>query len=419
MNNFNDVTFKDGDFSLKVAIKDNTGWLSQSQIANLFGVSQPTISRKIKSTYNILKESMNNNDSLLCKIEYLRPLDNQNAKKVVVHYSLEFIEELNKLFHSDLASKCFDYIRSQLSAPKCGEARNDIVIFDDGEISINVNISKEEETVWLTQGQIATLFDSSQPNISMHISNILSEGELDDSVHKDFLYTASDNKQYLTTFYNLDLILAVGYRTKGKRAIEFRKWVTKIMRQFIIDGYALNDNRISLQSDRLIEIESEIQKIKNDNEKLKADILKGNIKEKLFFDGQMFDAYEYLCELIRRANSSIRIIDPYFDDRGLSIISKSRPVKRKIYLSHPSFLRKEEIEMFRHEFGNLEINKTYNYHDRFIILDDTECYLVGTSLNKAGSKTFAVIRLESQDIITSLIKSLDRWKKEGDAFLCF
>ena len=132
----------------------------------------------------------------------------------------------------------------------------------------------------------------------------------------------------------------------------------------------------------------------------------GQGKEQLFLDGQRFDAHEFFCSLMRQANKSIRIIDPYFDDKGLAILSKSKRVDRIIYLSNPGLLTKKDIANFKSQYGDFRIKTIKNYHDRFIIIDDIDCYHVGTSLNNAGAKTFGVIKLENSEIINTILNSI-------------
>ena len=118
---------------------------------------------------------------------------------------------------------------------------NDVIIYDNGSVSIDVRVSPEEETVWLTQDQIAKLFDVTRQNVSLHIKSILEEGELYDSVRKKYLHTASDGKKYSTTFYNLDMVLSVGYRVKSKRAAEFRIWANSVLRKYLLKGYTVDE----------------------------------------------------------------------------------------------------------------------------------------------------------------------------------
>lgn len=124
--------------------------------------------------------------------------------------------------------------------------KKELVIFETNDSAVKLEVPVENETVWLTQAQMAELFDTSKQNISLHINNCFKEGELEkDSVIKDFLTTAADGKRYKTKYYNLDVIISVGYRVKSKRGVEFRKWANSVLKQYILQGYAVNNNRIA------------------------------------------------------------------------------------------------------------------------------------------------------------------------------
>jgi len=125
------------------------------------------------------------------------------------------------------------------------EKINEIILFETEDREITLSVPVEQETVWLTQAQMTELFDTSKQNISLHINNCFKEGELiKDSVVKDFLTTAADGKKYNTKYYNLDVIISVGYRVKSRRGVEFRKWANSVLKKYIIDGYALNEKRL-------------------------------------------------------------------------------------------------------------------------------------------------------------------------------
>ena len=401
MNQFKLITFKDGSLSLdvRVSVDDGTIWLSVKEMAELFGYSKTTISRHVSTTYNeFLKDGCAENAKM-----HLTLLKNGKIINIPI-YSNIIIEQVEKRLKSNNFSRLLTFLSN-----KDNNFENDsnIIKYNNGTISLDVNISPNEETAWLTQAQIATLFDTTRPNVTNHIQNIFVEGELTkDSVSKDFLHTAPDGKQYLTSIYNLDMILAIGYRVKGKRAIEFRKWVTAILKNYLIKGYAINESRIQSHSDIILNIEKEILQLKEELKDLKVHVDK-DIKEKLFIDGQIFDAYEFFCSLMKQAKNSIKIIDPYFDDKGLAILSKSNRITRTIYLSHPRLLNQRDIDLFKSQYGDVTIKTIQNFHDRFIIIDDIDCYLIGASLNNAGSKTFAAVKIDNKEITNRVLELID------------
>ena len=124
--------------------------------------------------------------------------------------------------------------------------KNEIVLFETKDKSKLLSVQMDGNTVWLSQAQMAELFDTTKQNVSLHANNCFKEGELDrNSVVKDFLTTATDGKQYKTKHYNLDVIISVGYRVKSKRGVEFRQWASKVLKQYMIEGYAINEKRLS------------------------------------------------------------------------------------------------------------------------------------------------------------------------------
>ena len=155
------------------------------------------------------------------------------------------------------------------------EIKYDIVKFVDDEIEVNVDTNNE--TIWLTQKQMATLFSVSIDNISLHIKNILNENELDKTVIEDSSITASDGKKYKTKIYNLDMVISVGYRVKSKRGIEFRKWANKVLREYLIKGYVINENRVTVSNDNYIELRNEVASINNRLIKIEDKVLEKNM----------------------------------------------------------------------------------------------------------------------------------------------
>ena len=193
--------------------------------------------------------------------------------------------------------------------------RPEIIIYQPEDLTLVFDVRVEDETVWLTQIQMADLFQTTRNNITIHIGNIFKEKELEEiSVGKDSLLAARDGKKYHTKFYNLDVIISVGYRVKSQRGTQFRIWANRVLREFLLKGHVLNQ-----QVDR---IESKL--IDHDH---KFDMLiKTNLPptEGIFYDGQIFDAYAFVANLIKSAKKSIILIDNYVDETVLVLLSKRR-----------------------------------------------------------------------------------------------
>ena len=294
-----------------------------------------------------------------------------------------------------------EFIDSKINTSPVDD-NNDTIIYNNGTLSLNVKVSHDREDVWLSQSQIATLFDTTQPNISMHISNILNEGELDGSVYKDFLYTGSDGKSYKVTFYNLDMILTVGYRVNGKRAVLFRKWASSILKQYLLKGYAINEDRLAVASDGILRLRNEVDLIQDKIEILNKAVFPTN--PVIFESGQYFDAFMYIRDLIKLANESVIVFDPFFDNEAITYLKYTKPgVDRKVCISHSNLINKSSIRSFRKQYGSITFYAVRKVHDRFIIIDNTHCYSIGTSLNSVGAKDFAITKIENQDIIDLLV----------------
>ena len=238
-------TYNDISIEVNISLEDKSIWLSQKDMGILFGKARPTISRTIKKIYdeNILDKgsTFSKYAPTFAKNEKVETASNNIFLNI---YSLPLILEVGRRLKSPIVS-IFESWCNDILNPQIIEQPSNIIKFDNGMISLDVRVEPSEKEVYLSQNQIAILFGTSQPNISMHITNIMDEGELDfDSVHKDFLYTAQDGKQYLVTYYNLDVILAVGYRVKSNEARQFRRWASNILESYLTNGYVLDKDRL-------------------------------------------------------------------------------------------------------------------------------------------------------------------------------
>ncbi|WP_423128063.1 virulence RhuM family protein [Gaoshiqia sp. Z1-71] len=275
--------------------------------------------------------------------------------------------------------------------------QGEIVIYkasDKADFQIEVRI--EEETVWLTQAQMLDLFDSTKQNISLHINNIFKEGELQqNSVVKEYLTTASDGKKYKTKFYNLDVIISVGYRVKSKRGTQFRIWASSVLKDYLLRGYAINQ-RVDRIEKKLFEHDQ------------KFDLLiKTNLPphEGVFYDGQIFDAHVFVSDLIKAANQSTILIDNYIDENVLALLSKRKAnVSATVYSANISHQLKLDLKRFNAQYPRIEIKQFTRSHDRFLIIDRQTIYHIGASLKDLGKKWFAFskIGLDAREMIEKL-----------------
>lgn len=262
-----------------------------------------------------------------------------------------------------------------------------LITFVDGTLKLDVRVSPDEETVWLNQNEISKLYATSQQNVSLHIRNILKDDELSQSVHKEILYTADDGKQYKTKFYNFDMVLAIGYRIKSKRAIAFRKWVSNIMKDYLIKGYALNPSRAVISEKNYLDLCGDVLKLADKIDEHESRINHLMPSSTIIYDGTPVNASYLLSIMISSAKKKLTIVDPYFDLTGLLLI-KDSVGKNDVTIVTSKRIKKDQIYLdhFIETYGNLNVVLDESIHDRFIILDDELIYQLGSSINQIGIK---------------------------------
>ena len=263
------------------------------------------------------------------------------------------------------------------------EKKYELIKFEDGDFSLDVNVSPEEDTVWLTQEQMAILFNRDTSVISRHISNILKEKECDESNLQKMQIPFSDKP---ITIYDLNIILSVGYRVKSSRGNQFRKWANSVLKQYLINGYAINTERIMAYQSNILQLEANVINIENRLKNLEMTIYSDNTQ--IIFEGEILEPYTFLRKLFFLARNEITIIDQYADKFLLTMLSDLK-VKITIVTSTSSYLNKEIIP------NNITIIHNNNIiHDRFIIIDEL-VYAIGSSFNDIGKKRFFMMKLEN------------------------
>lgn len=239
----------------------------------------------------------------------------------------------------------------------------------------------EDETVWLTQNQMAELSEATKQNISLHIHNIFKEQELtDSSTVKESLIVQKEGKRLVQRkilYYNLDVIISVEYRVKSQRGTQFRIWANEILKHYLLKGYAIHQ--------RIDRLESKIEQHDKQFDLLIKTALPP--QEGIFFDGQIFDAYEFVAELIKSATKELILIDNYIDETTLSLLSKKRKtVKAAIYTQKISEMLQADVKKYKEQYGDLELRVFKKAHDRFLIIDTKEVYHIGASIKDVGKK---------------------------------
>ena len=278
------------------------------------------------------------------------------------------------------------------------DSKSEIILYQpDNEVRLEVRL--EDETVWLTQAQMAELFQTTSQNITIHIRSIYSENELgSEATCKDSLQVRREGNRVVRRkqkMYNLDVIISVGYRVKSVRGTRFRQWANKVLKEYLLKGYSINQRIDDLEhrvNDRLINHENRLDDIDS-----KIDFfVRTSLPpvEGIFYDGQIFDAYAFATNLIRSAKQSIVLIDNYVDESVLLMLSKrGEAVGADIYTQ--SISRQLQLDLERHnsQYPPIGIHTCRRSHDRFLIVDNSDVYHIGASLKDLGKKMFAFSKM--------------------------
>ena len=262
--------------------------------------------------------------------------------------------------------------------------QNGEIILYQPDSSIRLEVRMEEDTVWLNRQQLAILFDRDIKTIGKHINNALKEELAGYPVVAKFATTASDGKTYQMDYYNLDMILSVGYRVKSKRGIDFRRWASSVLKEYLLRGGHINQ-RIERLEQRVSKTEEQI-----------GLFVRTALPpvEGVFYDGQIFDAYSFASDLIRSARKRIILIDNYIDDSVLMMLAKREEgVTADIVTRRVTEALTLDLERHNRQYPPVDVRECDRYHDRFLIIDDT-VYHIGASLKDLGKKLFAFSRME-------------------------
>ena len=267
------------------------------------------------------------------------------------------------------------------------EKKYELIKFEDGDFSLDVNVSPNEETVWLNVHDLAQLFERDEKTIRKHINNALKEECINSTVAK-FATVQNEGNRKVTReieYFNLDIITSVGYRVKSKRGIQFRIWANSVLKQYLINGYAINAERIMAYQSNILQLEANVINIENRLKNLEMTIYSDNTQ--IIFEGEILEPYTFLRKLFFLARNEITIIDQYADKFLLTMLSDLK-VKITIVTSTSSYLNKEIIP------NNITILHNDIIHDRFIVIDDL-VYAIGSSFNDIGKKRFFMMKLEN------------------------
>ena len=265
---------------------------------------------------------------------------------------------------------------------------NKIIFYQNDQLSAQIEVKVQDENVWLNRKQLAKLFDRDIKTIGKHINNILNEELKGISVVANFATTGSDGKIYQVEYYNLDMIISLGFRVKSQRGIHFRIWANSVLKNQMHQGYSINK--------RILKIVDRIDEIENDIYEIKLQLNDQNLPSQgIFFDGQIFDAHVFASDLVKSAKRSIILIDNYIDEQTLQLLSnKDDGVKITLYSHKPKTQCDLALKRFQEQFPSTVFHIFKRSHDRFMIIDEKNIYHIGASLKDLGNKWFAFTKLE-------------------------
>ena len=282
---------------------------------------------------------------------------------------------------------------------------NQVVVYQPDE-TVRLDVRLEEDTVWLTQGQMTELFQRDRTVITRHINNVFAEGELDEKSNVHFLHIPFSDKPIKV--YSLNVIISVGYRVKSPRGTQFRIWATNVLREYLLRGYAfsLRLNQLEDRVDRrMSKTEADVAELKDKVDffvQTQTPPLKG-----VFYDGQLWDARALVLKLITSAKRSLILIDNWASSEVLDLFAKKRDGVKVTIFTSEHYDRKHiphrqisdaDVRAFSKQYPKLSVRYNELFHDRFLIIDDRELYLIGASLKDLGGKCFGFTKMDSREI---------------------
>ena len=298
-----------------------------------------------------------------------------------------------------------------MQAQTIGKMANDIVsvnevqgevIFYQPDNTMRLEVRLEDETVWLTQQQMVTLFQSSKANVSEHIRNIYDQGELEqEATVRNFRTVRKEGNRMVNrtlTYYNLDAIISVGFRVNTKRGIMFRQWANRTLKEYLLRGYAFHQQMIAMQRQIDVRLEEQNERLSVVENHLHEDDQKFDMivktpelpNEGVFFDGQIFDAFKLVMQLIKSAEHRIILIDNYINEEILTMFDqRANGVTACIYTARIDSAMQLAIQRHDAQYDPIPVNVFRMSHDRWLIIDD-KVYHFGASLKDLGKKWFGV-----------------------------
>ena len=264
------------------------------------------------------------------------------------------------------------------------EKKYELIKFEDGEFSLDVNVSPDEDTVWLSANEIALLFERDEKTISKHINNVFFEKEVEKINNTHFLRVVGVKQK--VAFYSLNVIISVGYRVKSFRGVKFRQWANNILKQYLLKGTVINEERCLSCTSNIISLQNKVDIIETKIKNMEEDLYFEN--SKAFFEGEIVEPYTFIRHIFFLTKKELVITDFYADNYLISML-KDIKVKITIITSSNSYLNKTTLP------NNINISHNDNIHGRYIFIDDKYVYALDNSFNNIGKKEFVIMKLEN------------------------
>jgi hypothetical protein len=283
--------------------------------------------------------------------------------------------------------------------------RKDKFVLYQPDSTLQLEVRVEDETVWLNRQQMARLFDRDVKTIGKHINNALKEELAKIPTVANFATVQNEGNRIVERMiehYNLDVILSVGYRVKSQKGIQFRIWSSSVLKNHLLKGYSINQRFERIEKLTL----KTVQRVDEHDKKIDF-FVRTSLPpvEGIYYDGQIFDAYKFVADLIKSAKTSIVLIDNYVDESVLMLLSKrNENVNTLIYTAQISEQLKLDLKKHNAQYPEIEIKLFSKSHDRFLIIDDV-VYHIGASLKDLGKKLFDFSKMEMNAKTILLLQS--------------
>ena len=397
------VKFVNNNLELEVNVSpdEETVWLSLADLCVLFSRDKSVISRHIK---NIFKDGELDEKQVVAKNATTGP-DGKTYN--ITFYNLDVIISIAYRVKSQIGNIFKKWAKDTLNRLNNSKNESNIIVFNNNDISLDVKIMPDDETVYLTKDQMSILFGRTRSVISRHINNIFLEGELDRDSSCAKNAHEVNRQTYYTEYFNLDVIISVGYRVKSPNGVIFRKWALSILKEYLLKGYVIDGNRSLITNENYINLINKVDSLDYRLKQLEDESIFFP-KNVIIYEDQIFDALTIIGDFISKAMKSIVLIDPYTDLLTLDILSnKKENVILTIITSGKTKISQRTIDIFNEKYGGLSFKTNNSYHDRYLVIDDEVFYHLGSSINYLGKRFSQIDKIVEEDVKELLRKRIN------------